>query len=112
MLGNLAAYAFQCRRRVQCVLLDILNKYFIVQRAENTFILHWKKVKTGIPDYPSLGEIETRKTPNGIMEGLFKKVNQKVNLGVRVDKYIMKKVRVVSLACDITTGPPLYPYQI
>ena len=29
----------------------------------------------------------------------------------REDKYIMKKVRVVSLACDTPTGPSLYPYQ-
>ena len=46
---------------------------------------------------------------------LRKKVNQKVNLGhpdVRGDKYITNKVRVVSLACDTPTGPPLYPYQI
>ena len=31
---------FQIRRRLQCVLFDMLNKYFIVQIAENTFILH------------------------------------------------------------------------
>ena len=30
----------------------------------------------------------------------------------RGDNYIMKKVRVVSLARNIPTGPPLYPYQI
>ena len=36
----------------------MLNKYFIAQIAENIFILQWKKVKTGTPDYPSLGEIE------------------------------------------------------
>ena len=46
------------------------------------------------------------------MDGFFKKVNQKVNLGSQGDKYITKKVRVVSLACDTSTGPPLHPYQI
>ena len=30
----------------------------------------------------------------------------------RGDNYIMKKVRVVSLECDMPTGPPLHPYQI
>ena len=30
----------------------------------------------------------------------------------REDNYIMKKVRVVSLACDMPTGFPLHPYQI
>ena len=30
----------------------------------------------------------------------------------RGDNYIMKKVRVVSLAHDMPTGPPLHPYQI
>ena len=34
------------------------------------------------------------------------------DLGCMGDKYITKKVRVVSLACDMPTGPPLYPYQI
>ena len=28
------------------------------------------------------------------------------------DNYLMKIVRVVSLACDTPTGPPLYSYQI
>ena len=30
----------------------------------------------------------------------------------REDNYIMNKVRVVSLARNMPTGPPLYPYQI
>ena len=30
----------------------------------------------------------------------------------REDNNIMKKVRVVSLACDMPTGFPLHPYQI
>ena len=60
-MENLASYVFQRRRRLQCVLfdmLDMLDKYFIAQIAESTFILHWKIVKTGIPDYPSPGGIE------------------------------------------------------
>ena len=31
---------------------------------------------------------------------------------LRGDNYIIKKVRVVSLVRDRTTGPPLHPYQI
>ena len=38
---------------MQYFLFDMLNKYFIAQKAET--ILHWKKVKTGISDYPSVG---------------------------------------------------------
>ena len=38
----------------------MLNKYFIVLIAENTIILHWKKVKTGILDYTSLDENELK----------------------------------------------------
>ena len=35
------------------------------------------------------------------------------DFGFRGDNYITKKrVRVVSLACDTPTGPPLYFYQI
>ena len=34
---------FQRRRRLQYVLFDMLNKYFTIQIAENTFILHRKK---------------------------------------------------------------------
>ena len=30
----------------------------------------------------------------------------------REDNFITKKVRVVSLATDMPTGPPLHPYQI
>ena len=30
----------------------------------------------------------------------------------RADNYIMKKVRVVSLACQMPIGPPLHPFQI
>ena len=48
---------------MQCVLFDMLNKYFIVQIAENTFILHWNKNQnrtTGLPG-PSPGEIEVKK---------------------------------------------------
>ena len=51
-LGNLASYVFQHRRRLQCVLFDMLNKYLLVQTAENTFILHWKISQTrntGLP---------------------------------------------------------------
>ena len=33
---------------------------FIAQIAENTFILHWKKVKTGIADYLSPAEIKIK----------------------------------------------------
>ena len=39
----------------------MLNKYFIVQIAENTFILPGKEVKKGILDYPSPGETEIKK---------------------------------------------------
>ena len=42
-LGNLASYVFQCGRRSQYVLFDMLNKYSIAQIAGNTFILHLKK---------------------------------------------------------------------
>ena len=28
------------------------------------------------------------------------------------DNFITKKAIVVSLVCDMTTGPPLHPYQI
>ena len=42
------------------------------------------------------GITQTRKMPNGIMDVFFKKS--------------MK--RVVFLACDTPTGPPLHPYQI
>ena len=34
------------------------------------------------------------------------------DLGFRGHKYIMEKVRVVSLACDMPTGPHYHPYQI
>ena len=34
------------------------------------------------------------------------------NFCFRGDNYITNKVRVVSLARDMPTGPPLYPYQI
>ena len=34
------------------------------------------------------------------------------NFCFRGDNYIMKKVSVVYLACDMPTGPPLHPYQI
>ena len=35
------------------------------------------------------------------------------DFGFRGDNYIMKKkMRVVSLACDAPTGPPLHLYQI
>ena len=37
---------------------------------------------------------------------------QKETSNVRGDKYIAKKVRVVSFACDMPTGPPFHPYQI
>ena len=40
-------FLVQLRRRLQCVLFDILNKNFIAQIAENTFILHWKKSQNG-----------------------------------------------------------------
>ena len=40
-LENLASYVFQSGRGLQYVLFDMLDKYFIVQIAENTFILHW-----------------------------------------------------------------------
>ena len=33
-------------------------------------------------------------------------------MDIRGDKYIMKKVRVVSLARDMLTSPPLHPNQI
>ena len=56
----IASYVFQRRRRLQYVLFAILNKYFIAQMAKNTFILHWKKVKTGISAYPSPGEIKLK----------------------------------------------------
>ena len=34
------------------------------------------------------------------------------DFGFRGDNYLMKTVRVVSLACDAPTGPPLHSYQI
>ena len=34
------------------------------------------------------------------------------DFGLRGDNYITKKVRVVSLARDTPTGPPLQPYQL
>ena len=34
------------------------------------------------------------------------------DFGFRGDKYIIKKIRVISFARDIPTDPPLYPYQI
>ena len=37
------------------------------------------------------------------MDEFFKKVNQKLNLWCQGDKYIMKKVRVVPLACAAPT---------
>ena len=33
------------------------------------------------------------------------------DFGLRGGKYIIKKVRVVSLACDMPTGPPLHFYK-
>ena len=59
--GPLASYVFQRRRRLQYVLLDMLNKYFIAQLAENTFSLHWEKVITGTSYYQSPGEIKFKK---------------------------------------------------
>ena len=50
--------------------------------------------------------------PNGIMDGFFKRLTKRKTLDVWGDKYITKKVRVVSLACDTPTGPPLHLYQI
>ena len=38
-LANLASYVFQRRGRLQYVLFDMLNKYFLPQVAEKTFIL-------------------------------------------------------------------------
>ena len=38
----------------------IICKYFIAQIAEIAVILHWKKIKTGISDYPSPGEIKLK----------------------------------------------------
>ena len=58
---------FQSGPRLQYVLFGMLNAYFIAQIAENTFILQWKKVKTGIADYPSLGEIKTKYKPLGFL---------------------------------------------
>ena len=42
--GHLASSVFQCRPRLQYALCDsdMLNKYFIAQMADNTFILHRK----------------------------------------------------------------------
>ena len=36
-------YVLQRERRLQYVIFDMLNKYFIAQIAENIFILHWEK---------------------------------------------------------------------
>ena len=48
-------------KKSQYFLLDMLNKSFIAKIAENTYILHWKKrVKTGISDYLSPGEIKVK----------------------------------------------------
>ena len=44
-MGNSASYVLQRWRRLQYVLFDMLNKYSIAQMAENTYILHWKKLK-------------------------------------------------------------------
>ena len=43
-LGNLASYAFQSGHGLQYVLFEMLNKYFIAQVAENTY-LHFALVK-------------------------------------------------------------------
>ena len=53
MLGeNKESYLFQSGHGLQYVLSDMLNKYFIAQIAENTFIFALvKNVKTGIFDY-------------------------------------------------------------
>ena len=61
-LGNLESCVFQRRCRLQYVLYDMLNEYFIALMAENTCtsILHWKKVKTGILDYLSPGDIKLK----------------------------------------------------
>ena len=40
MLGTFSSDVFQRSCRLQCVLFDMLNKYFMVQIVENTFILH------------------------------------------------------------------------
>ena len=34
-----------------------------------------------------------------------------VHFGIRGSNYIINKVRVVSLACDMPTGPPLHFYK-
>ena len=52
---------------------------------------------------------QNKKTPNGIMDGFFKKVNQKLKLG---RKNVTKEVRVASLARDTPTSPYLCLYQI
>ena len=43
MLGKFSILCISTLTRLQYVLFDKLNKYFIAQMAENTFILHWKK---------------------------------------------------------------------
>ena len=64
MLGK---FSILCKRRLQYVLFDMLNKYFIAQIVENTFIFAQKKnVKTGISDYPSPGEIKSFFKPTPI----------------------------------------------
>ena len=55
----------QSRCVLQYVLFDMLNRYFTSQIAENTFFCTGKKVKTGILDYPSPGEIEIKQEFRG-----------------------------------------------
>ena len=51
--------------------------------------------------------------PNIIKMSKGIKVMECTRFWLQGDNYIMKKkVRVVSLACDMPTGPPLHPYQI
>ena len=59
-LGKLSSLCILKWRWLQYVLFDMLNKYFVAQIAENIFIWPGKKVKTGILDYPSPGEIEIK----------------------------------------------------
>ena len=39
------------------------------------------------------------------------KVMEAQDFGIRVSNYIIKKMRVVSLACDMPTGPPFHFYK-
>ena len=58
-MGNLTSYVLQRRLKLQYVLVNSLNKYFIAQIAGKYLYFALEKVKTGISDNPSPGEIKS-----------------------------------------------------